>query len=89
MHCKFKTFKFTDSTKGIVLDIYDNNELSYYILSTFEQGFYKIKYTVRSSSEQDYINFLIKEQLVIIEHFNKDEEIYKLKLTPKALLNVL
>jgi len=89
MYCKFKTFKFADSTKGIVLDIYDNGELGCYILAAFEQDFYEIKYTVRSSYEQVYVDFLIEEQLVIIDYFNKDEKIYKLKLTQKALLNVL
>lgn len=91
MHCKFSTFKFSNSNHlSIMLDIYDNyDDLCCYLMVHLTDGFYELRYTVRSSSEQIYLNFLVEEQLVVIEYFDESTKFYKLKLTPKALLNVL
>lgn len=91
MYCKFSTFKFSNSKDlSIMLDLYDDyDDICCYIMAHLTNGVYKIKYTIRSKSEQTYIDFLIEDRLVVIEHLNKSTKFYKLKLTQKALLNVL
>lgn len=91
MYYKLSPFKISDSdVKSIGLDIWDDDDdMHRYIIATFNKGVYELKYMVRSNIEQCFLDFLIDEQVVVIEQFNKNEKIYKMQLTSKALLNAL
>lgn len=81
-------------SKHIYIDLFDNNKLITTI-STIKNLDYSCCYIICSPIQEKYVNYLINNGIIDITHTevlpnNNNATVgYWIKLTPKALLNVL